>query len=254
MSDIHTLYHGSDRIVNKPLYGFGKEDNDYGSGFYTTEVPQRANEWAVANGNPVSAVCNIYEIDFEGLNILKLDEYGPLTWVAEIIKHRGTRSGESEILGEKIVEKYKIDTENADIIIGYRADDSYLDIVDAFLKNQISIDETERLFRKGKLGEQIFIKSKKAFEEITFKGYDNVDISKFDNHDEIEARIEVSRFLKQRVNSIMLSNYQPVGILARDAVENTLRYNPDTKYYEYCEEVDKEQFSGTKEGWEYGDD
>lgn len=31
------LYHGSDYIVKKPLYGFGKSDNDYGRGFYTTE-------------------------------------------------------------------------------------------------------------------------------------------------------------------------------------------------------------------------
>lgn len=31
------LYHGSDVILKKPLYGVGKEDNDYGSGFYTTE-------------------------------------------------------------------------------------------------------------------------------------------------------------------------------------------------------------------------
>ena len=28
------LYHGSDVILKKPLYGVGKEDNDYGSGFY----------------------------------------------------------------------------------------------------------------------------------------------------------------------------------------------------------------------------
>lgn len=30
------LYHGNDHILSKPLYGFGKSDNDYGVGFYTT--------------------------------------------------------------------------------------------------------------------------------------------------------------------------------------------------------------------------
>lgn len=36
------LYHGSDVILKKPLYGVGKEDNDYGSGFYTTEDIEKA--------------------------------------------------------------------------------------------------------------------------------------------------------------------------------------------------------------------
>lgn len=31
------IYHGSDHIIDKPKFGVGKEDNDYGSGFYTTE-------------------------------------------------------------------------------------------------------------------------------------------------------------------------------------------------------------------------
>lgn len=44
------LYHGSDKIVNSPRYGVGKADNDYGSGFYTTEDINSAKEWAVING------------------------------------------------------------------------------------------------------------------------------------------------------------------------------------------------------------
>ena len=31
------VYHGSDHIVKKPNYMGGKDDNDYGNGFYTTE-------------------------------------------------------------------------------------------------------------------------------------------------------------------------------------------------------------------------
>ncbi len=238
----YTLYHGSDRIVSKPLFGVGKEDNDYGSGFYTTEDPEKAKEWAVANGNPLSAINNKYKIDVKGLNLLQLNEYGILSWIAEIIAHRGSRSGDSEILGNKIVENYKLSTDQADIIIGYRADDSYIDIIDAFLKNQISIDEVERLFKKGNLGNQIFIKSEEAFSRIEFCGYEEVDINKYDNKDEIQARSEVARFLKQRSNMILMSGYIPTGILARDAANIKLSYNSETRYYEYPEqEEDKEQ-------------
>ena len=35
---IKTIYHGSNKIIEKPLFGFGKTYNDYGLGFYCTEV------------------------------------------------------------------------------------------------------------------------------------------------------------------------------------------------------------------------
>ena len=31
-----TIYHGSDHIIEKPQYGYGKPYNDYGVGFYCT--------------------------------------------------------------------------------------------------------------------------------------------------------------------------------------------------------------------------
>lgn len=42
---IKTIYHGSNKIIEKPLFGFGKTYNDYGLGFYCTEVLDMAKEW-----------------------------------------------------------------------------------------------------------------------------------------------------------------------------------------------------------------
>lgn len=70
------------------------------------------------------------------------------------------------IVGEKIVESYRIDSSQYDILKGYRADDSYTQVIEAFLLNQISLTEVERLFYKGALGNQIFLKSEKAFKNI----------------------------------------------------------------------------------------
>ena len=39
------IYHGSDHILSKPKFGYGKTYNDYGVGFYCTENPNMAKEW-----------------------------------------------------------------------------------------------------------------------------------------------------------------------------------------------------------------
>ena len=146
------VYHGSDQIVEQPVFGAGKEDNDYGTGFYLTEDKDKANAWAVVNGTE-NAYCNAYELPIKELNVLHLDDYGVLTWIAEVTAHRGVIDEDTFYIAEKLVDMYKIDTAEYDVIIGYRADDSYIKVIDSFLKNQLTADEVERFFRKAELGE-----------------------------------------------------------------------------------------------------
>lgn len=259
LEKIHTLYHGSDHEVGKPKYGFGKTDNDYGQGFYTTLDPKKADEWAVCFGG-MNAVTNRYFIDTQGLNILFLDDYGPLAWVTEIISNRGVRGENASLLATKLIEKYKIDTTHADIIVGYRADDSYIDVVDSFLKNEISLEETARLFYKGDLGLQVFIKSQRAFERMECRGARYIaECKRGMSKNEEDARIGVARFLKNRASQIIVNGYQPYGILARDAALGYYLYNRD---YEFYEAVDEKAFTADKpivsfetglEGVEHGD-
>ena len=56
----------------------------------------------------------------------------------------------------------------------FGADDSYIKVIDSFLKNQLTADEVERFFRKAELGEQVFIKSQRAFQSIKLIGYQPV--------------------------------------------------------------------------------
>ena len=143
------VYHGSDHILKEPIYQGGKTDNDYGNGFYTTEYKDRAKSWAVLNGDPEYSFVNRYILNTSGLKIMDLNDYG--------------------ITGSRIVEMYRISTADFDIIKGYRADDSYTQVIEAFLLNQINIEEIKKLFYKGSLGNQIFLKSQKAFKQIEWK-------------------------------------------------------------------------------------
>ena len=45
------LYHGSEKIISKPVFGAGKIYNDYGRGFYCTQNIELAKEWACPTQN-----------------------------------------------------------------------------------------------------------------------------------------------------------------------------------------------------------
>ena len=73
-----TRYHGSEQIVESPTFGLGKQNNDFGLGFYCTESEELAKEWATCNG-----FVNHYSLDTEYLKILNLNSpnYTILNWI-----------------------------------------------------------------------------------------------------------------------------------------------------------------------------
>ena len=210
----------------------GKTDNDYGNGFYTTEYEDRARSWAALNGDPEKSIVNVYALELDGLNVLDLNDYGVLAWIAEVIANRGTSQEAAKIVGDRLVEQYRIDSSKADIIKGYRADDSYTQVVEAFLLNQINIAEVEYLFYKGSLGNQIFLKSEKAFNQIQWKEAYEVSSRQEDKNVDIYARREVNKFLSGRMRAILLDGYEVPGITARYAIQNKLIYSNEIGGYE----------------------
>ena len=39
------IYHGSTIIVEEPLVSFGRDNLDFGKGFYTTDLKNQAEKW-----------------------------------------------------------------------------------------------------------------------------------------------------------------------------------------------------------------
>lgn len=225
------VFHGSDHAVKVPVYLGGKSDNDYGNGFYTTEYEERARSWAALNGIPEKSIVNVYELDMNDLKILDLNDYGILAWISEVVSNRGINQEAAGIVGERLVRQYKIDTKSFDIIKGYRADDSYTQVIEAFLMNQLNICEVERLFYKGSLGNQIFLKSEKAFRNIRWVESYEVGISEEDRQSDLYARREVNRFLSGRIKAMLLDGYQVPGITAQYAIQNLLIYQKEEQVY-----------------------
>ena len=164
------LYHGSENIIEVPLYGKGNIRNDYGRGFYCTESEELAKEWACSNNR--NGFANKYEFDTDGLNVLRLnsEKYNLLNWLAILTKNRTywENSTVSETAKKYLAENFMIDTSGYDVIIGYRADDSYFSFAQDFVAGAISYRQLGDAMRLGKLGEQIVLISEKAFGRITY--------------------------------------------------------------------------------------
>lgn len=167
------LYHGSETIIEAPVYGGGKQHNDYGRGFYCTEHLELAKEWACTQR--CSGFVNCYDIDLSDMRILNLSdgEYSVLHWLTVLISYRTFDISAPVVLSgmEYLKKNYMVNVEAYDIIRGYRADDSYFSFAKAFLNNTITLDQLSRAMRLGMLGEQIVLKSKEAFKKLKYVSF-----------------------------------------------------------------------------------
>lgn len=74
-----------------------------------------------------------------------------------------------------LMEKFLVNVNAYDVVTGYRADDAYYSFADLFLNNGMTLEQLARAMRLGRLGEQIVLKSKWAFDNIRFLGFEAVD-------------------------------------------------------------------------------
>lgn len=177
MKEFIDLYHGSSDIIRVPEFGKGRKHNDYGTGFYCTEDEDLAKEWACSSlGGGFS---NYYRLDTRDLNILDMNsgEYTILNWMAVLVTHRIFRP-DTPLAGRArryLEENFYLNVEAYDVIKGYRADDAYYDFAQAFLNNGITVGQLSRAMTLGRLGEQIVLKSRRSFENLSFCGFSPAD-------------------------------------------------------------------------------
>ena len=177
MERIITLYHGSEQLIEEPTFGKGKENNDFGLGFYCTESEDLAKEWAVSSLR--NGFANRYTLDTEYLNILNLNspDFTILNWIAVLVEHRlfSIKTPVARRAKRYLVENFGVNVNAFDVVTGYRADDSYFDYAESFLNNGITVEQLARAMRLGKLGEQIVLKSRFAFSKLHYEGFEVAD-------------------------------------------------------------------------------
>ena len=215
------VYHGSDHIIEKPVYHGSKRTNDYGYGFYTTESIELAKEWACSDQR--NGFANIYEFNPEGLSVLRLNspEYNILNWLAILTKYRSYwQNGSIAEEAKNYLQKhFFVDPAPYDVIIGYRADDSYFTFAQDFVAGAISLKKLSEAMRLGKLGEQIVLKSEKAFEHIRFVGAEPADAETYYEKKALRDRKARRAYRSTRQTSNALNELYMIDIM-REGIVN----------------------------------
>ena len=202
------LYHGSPNQQVSPRYGLGNEKHDYGKGFYLTESLELAKEWAVCRPDDRNGWVHKFSLDIRDLKVLDFQEHSILSWLAELMKHRDAADSKRyRVLSRKFIEKYGIESENYDVIKGWRANASYFYIAREFVRDNIDVEILEELMSLGGLGIQYCIKSERAYEKLLEikEELTCVDFREFNekyNERDVSAREKMRKLVDSDANKI----------------------------------------------------
>lgn len=165
-----TLLHGTDHIIEKPDIAIGNPHNDYGMGFYCTKEDEMAREWACKKN--CDGFVNVYDFDDTGLRVLNLSDgnHNILNWIAILLKYRTFKLDTDIAIDARdyIIERYADNPSDYDVVVGYRADDSYFQYAESFVSNALPLRSLNKALRLGKLGEQTVVVSQEGFNRIKF--------------------------------------------------------------------------------------
>ena len=141
------LYHGGVGVVISPDVNFGRDNLDFGKGFYLTDILSQATEWAkhiAQDRNSFPPIVNVYDFDKDGfLSAAKykiFDGYDS-EWLDFVVRSR---------LGEKPWNGY-------DYIEGSIADDKVLQTVRLYMGGFLTAREALGRLKYEKSNNQICI-------------------------------------------------------------------------------------------------
>lgn len=164
------LFHGTDRRVLTPTYGFGSTAQDYGQGFYLTPYPELAKEWAVGYREVEQGYMHKYTVNLEGLKIYTFENNtleALFAWISELMKYREADDTlQYRRIAQKFILKYGLDLSEYDVICGWRADSSFFRIAKDLMRGELSYDLLDEALHLGDFGIQVCIKSQEAFKRL----------------------------------------------------------------------------------------
>ena len=144
---MRTMYHGASHIVDAPLCHIGRDNLDFGKGFYLTDIREQAVGWATRVVNiGLPQWLNIYEMDIDYIltnaRCKIFDAYNE-EWLQFIV---GSRNG------NKPWQEY-------DYVEGGIADDRVITTIEDYLNGDISMEYALKRLSEHQPNNQVCILS-----------------------------------------------------------------------------------------------
>ena len=124
------------------------------------------------------------------------------------MKHRDADDSKRyKVLSSKFIEKYGIDSDEYDVIKGWRADASYFYIAKEFVRDNIDIEILEELLTLGGLGIQYCVKTELAYSKLKEinDGLCNINYEEFNNKyndRDVKAREKMRALVNSDANKV----------------------------------------------------
>lgn len=142
------------------------------------------------------------------MKILDFQGQGVLAWLAELVKHRDAADSKRyRMLAKKFIEKYGVNTEEYDVIKGWRANASYFYIAKEFVRDNIDMDVLEELLSLGGLGIQYCIKTELAYSKLqeiegSLQTVSHAEFNEKYNQRDISARQKMRELIDSDANKV----------------------------------------------------
>ena len=141
------LYHACNEVIKNPDVHYGRKNADFGQGFYLSDDLEFSKRWA-RERRGMDTVINVYELNPEGLSIMKLDRNAE--WFDYIFDNRN----------------WEEDAHDDDIIIGPIANDTLYDVMGITTSGIFTKEQSFQLLNIGPVYQQIVIKTEKASSQL----------------------------------------------------------------------------------------
>lgn len=185
------LFHGSKEGLNDIAIEKGRENCDFGKGFYLSESYSSAAEFI--STYPHSSIYS-FSFDMSSLNVVIYDV--SLEWMIMVCYFRNKLD---EFKDNPLIKKELEKIEKADIIIAPIANNKMFFIMNRLVKEDISVEVALHSLSASSLGKQYVIKTNKALERL-----------------KVEERFYISSLEKNEYENILYKR--------ADEIETKLKY------------------------------
>jgi len=158
--ELLTLYHGSNRLFDRPDLAEARQRRDFGVGFYTTTLRSQALDWAKSVTSRWGGQPYLYVFAFDpptGLAIKEFPEIN-LEWL-DLVKANRMSGGVQH---------------SFDVVIGPVANDNTMRTIAGYVAGIYEADEAMRRLRHFRANDQVSLHTPRALSGLTLKGRERV--------------------------------------------------------------------------------